>query len=63
MAMNNNMIYQTLNMLSTQKMTRALVRDDDLDRLKSINTNVYVWGEGFQVDPTQDYSNFTPKKI
>lgn len=24
---------------------------------------MYVWGEGFQVDPTQDYSNFTPKKI
>jgi len=33
------------------------------NRLKNINTNVYVWGEGFQVDPTQDYSNFTPKKI
>ena len=28
-----------------------------------INTNAYVWGEGFQVDPTQDYSNFTPKKV
>ena len=24
---------------------------------------VYVWGEGYQVDASQDYSNFTPKKI
>eukprot|EP00352_Strombidinopsis_acuminata_P009338 CAMPEP_0176377466 /NCGR_PEP_ID=MMETSP0126-20121128/28908_1 /TAXON_ID=141414 ORGANISM="Strombidinopsis acuminatum, Strain SPMC142" /NCGR_SAMPLE_ID=MMETSP0126 /ASSEMBLY_ACC=CAM_ASM_000229 /LENGTH=96 /DNA_ID=CAMNT_0017739315 /DNA_START=19 /DNA_END=309 /DNA_ORIENTATION=+ len=31
--------------------------------MKDINTNVYVWGEGFQVDSTQDFSNFTPKKI
>ena len=31
--------------------------------MKKLTTNVYVYGEGFQVDPTQDYSNFTPKKI
>lgn len=24
---------------------------------------VYVWGEGYQVDASQDYSNYTPKKI
>ena len=24
---------------------------------------VYVWGEGYQVDASQDYSNFTPKKL
>ena len=24
---------------------------------------VYVWGEGYQVDSSQDYSNFTPKKL
>ena len=42
---------------------QALLKDEDLKRLKSMNTNVYVWGEGYQVDPTQDYSNFTPKKI
>lgn len=28
-----------------------------------MHTNVYVWGEGFQVDSSQEYSNFTPKKI
>jgi hypothetical protein len=44
-------------------MAHALVKDEDLPRIKGLNTNVYVWGEGYQVDPTQDYSNFTPKKI
>ena len=44
-------------------MAQALVREEDKERLKSINTNVYIWGEGFQVDPSQVYSNFTPKKI
>jgi hypothetical protein len=24
--------------------------DDDLKNMKNINTNSYVWGEGFQVD-------------
>ena len=28
-----------------------------------MHTNTYVWGEGFQVDSSQEYSNFTPKKI
>lgn len=44
-------------------MAHALIREEDKDRLSQINTNVYVWGEGFQVDPSQEYSNFTPKKI
>lgn len=33
------------------------------ERLRSLNTNCYVWGEGIQVDPSQEYSNYTPKKI
>lgn len=41
----------------------ALLREEDKAYMSKINTNVYVWGEGFQVDPTQEYSNFTPKKI
>lgn len=28
-----------------------------------MNTNVYVWGEGQQVDIQQDYSNYSPKNI
>lgn len=31
--------------------------------MQSIPTNVYVWGEGQQVDAKQDYSNFTPKNL
>ena len=27
------------------------------------NTNIYVWGEGYQVDASQEFSNFSPKKI
>ena len=49
--------------LSPMRMAEALVREEDTKHLREINTNAYVWGEGFQVDPTQDYSNFTPKKI
>lgn len=37
--------------------------DERRKYLQSINTNVYVWGEGQQVDVKQDYSNFTPKNI
>lgn len=32
-------------------------------RTQNINTNIYVWGDGQQVDSTQDYSNFTPKNL
>lgn len=42
---------------------QALLRDEDRANLGKINTNVYVWGEGFQSDLRQDYSNFTPKKV
>lgn len=31
---------------------QALVREEDLPRMRKLNTNVYVYGEGFQVDPT-----------
>lgn len=33
------------------------------ERAKKIHTNTYVWGEGFQVDSSQEFSNFTPKNI
>ena len=60
---NNYMNGLGLNRMLTPRIADALVRDDTRERLHSINTNAYIWGEGFQVDPTQDYSNFTPKKI
>jgi hypothetical protein len=31
--------------------------------MKNMSTNSYVWGEGYQVDASQEFSNFTPKKI
>lgn len=31
--------------------------------MKKLHTNAYVWGEGYQVDATQEFSNFSPKKI
>ncbi len=41
----------------------AWVSDERRAYLKSIKTNVYVWGEGQQVATQQDYSNFTPKNL
>ena len=40
------------NQLIQLQLCEALVREEDLPRLKKMNTNVYVYGEGFQVDPT-----------
>lgn len=37
--------------------------DEELKNMKSIPTNCYTWGEGYQVDASQEFSNFTPKKI
>jgi len=31
--------------------------------MKNIHSNSYVWGEGYQVDASQEFSNFRPKKI
>ena len=31
--------------------------------MSQMNTNVYVWGEGQQVDIIQDYSNYSPKNL
>ena len=33
------------------------------EQTKKLHTNVYVWGEGYQVDSSQEFSNFTPKNI
>jgi len=37
--------------------------DERRKRLSQMQTNVYVWGEGQQVDILQDYSNYSPKNI
>ena len=39
------------------------VSDQQRKSMKDIHTNCYVWGEGYQVDASQEFSNYTPKKI
>jgi alpha-tubulin suppressor-like RCC1 family protein len=39
------------------------VSEERLKRLRQKTTNVYVWGEGQQVDIQQDYSNYSPKNL
>jgi hypothetical protein len=34
-------------MIMAAPIAEALVRDEEYKRLRSINTNTYVWGEGF----------------
>jgi len=43
-------------------LTQALATDEDRRKMKD-PTNVYVWGDGYQVDSSQEFTNFTPKKI
>jgi alpha-tubulin suppressor-like RCC1 family protein len=52
-------------MLRPSPLAHAYLSDKDwaeLTRSKE-HTMVYVWGEGYQVDSSQEFSNFTPKKI
>lgn len=39
------------------------ITDQEHKFMKKVNTNTYVWGEGYQVDATMEYTNYTPKKI
>ena len=39
------------------------ITDQEHKFMKSVKTNTYVWGEGYQVDATMEFSNYTPKKI
>ena len=43
--------------------TECWVSDVRRRRLQQMTTNVYVWGEGQQVDILQDYSNYSPKNL
>lgn len=47
----------------TRQFAYALATDEDRKNMQKIHTNTYVWGEGYQVDASQEFSNFTPKKI
>jgi len=45
------------------KVSECYATEDDWSRVKKTHTNTYVWGEGYQVDSSQEFTNFTPKKI
>ena len=40
-----------------------MATEQDWKNIKNTHSTTYVWGEGYQVDSSQEFSNFTPKKI
>ncbi len=44
-------------------MSECYANEQTWAKIKKIHTNTYVWGEGYQVDSSQEFSNFTPKNI
>lgn len=54
-----------INTIFSPQLARAYLDDKQYQELTTSkqHTMVYVWGEGYQVDSSQDYSNFTPKKL
>jgi alpha-tubulin suppressor-like RCC1 family protein len=53
-------IYQAL---MNRQQAECYASDERRRRLSQMFTNVYVWGEGQQVDIMQDYSNYSPKNL
>lgn len=50
--------------LLARPVAQCWINDEELKFLRGgVKTNTYVWGEGYQVDATQEFSNYTPKKI
>ena len=47
----------------SQKIDDCWLNQDEWKRFQQINTNVFYFGNGYQVDTTQEYSNFKPKQI
>jgi alpha-tubulin suppressor-like RCC1 family protein len=41
----------------------ALSENQEKKLKKMKGTEVYMWGNGYQVDSSQDYSNFSPKRL
>ena len=48
---------------SMQRLSECYASEEAWKSAKNIHTNTYVWGEGYQVDASQEFSNFTPKNI
>lgn len=49
--------------LSCSQLSECFASEEAWQKTKKIHTNTYVWGEGYQVDSSQEFSNFTPKNI
>ena len=49
--------------LTPTPLAQCYISDERRKRLQQMTTNVYVWGEGQQVDIIQDYSNYSPKNL
>jgi len=47
----------------TNRLSECYASDRVWEKVKKMNTNTYVWGNGQQVDSSQEYSNFTPKNM
>lgn len=47
----------------TRRLAECYASNKTWEDAKRIHTNTYVWGEGYQVDSSQEFSNFTPKNI
>ena len=50
-------------LLPVPSVAECWASDELKKNMKDKHTNCYVWGEGYQVDASQEFSNFTPKKI
>lgn len=55
--------YMNFDNLMRKNVAECYISDEKRKKLQGMNTNVYVWGEGQQVDIQQDYSNYSPKNI
>mmetsp|Transcript_39667 Transcript_39667/g.51982 ORF Transcript_39667/g.51982 Transcript_39667/m.51982 type:complete len:134 (-) Transcript_39667:49-450(-) len=47
----------------SRRLSECYANETVWERAKKTHTNTYVWGNGQQVDSSQEYSNFTPKNM
>ena len=53
----------SLSLQSASMLAECYASERVWEQAKKMHTNTYVWGEGYQVDSSQEFSNFTPKNI
>lgn len=45
------------------RLSQCYAGEKTWQQAKKSHTNTYIWGNGFQVDSSQEFSNFSPKNI